>query len=331
MSENKRSRKWLLTINNPLEHGVTDEYIKDNLIKYKSLVYYCFSHEIGGEKKVPHVHIYIHLKNASSFNAIKKRFPSAHIDLAKGTALQNKDYVFKEGKYLHSEKGTTNLRDTHVEFGELPIERQGARNDLNDLYDMIKEGWSDKQILDENPSYMLHLERIDKVRQTIRFEKYKNVIREVQTHYLYGSTGSGKTRFVLDKYGFENVYRVTDYLHPFDAYSGQDVIVFEEFRSSLKLKDMLNFLDIYPLQLPCRYNNKCACYTKIYIISNIDLSSQYYEIQKNEPESWKAFLRRINDVTVFTFDKNNNSLSETYNIKDYFNGPVLSADSDSPF
>lgn len=321
MSENKRSRKWLLTINNPLDHGITDNYIKDSLLKYKSLVYYCFSHEIGGEKKVPHVHIYIHLKNASSFNAIKKRFNSAHIDLAKGTAQQNKDYVFKEGKYLHSEKGTTNLRDTHFEYGELPIERQGARNDLNDLYDMIKEGWSDKQILDENPSYMLQLDKIDKIRQTIKFEEYKNKIREVEVHYIYGKSGSGKTRFVMDKYGYSNVYRITDYLHPFDNYKGEEIIIFEEFRSSLKIRDMLNFLDIYPLQLPCRYNNKCACYTQIYIISNIALDKQYTEIQKNEYETWLAFLRRINDVSVYTMIK-----KETYTTYDYLHSPILSID-----
>ncbi len=34
------------------------------------------------------------------------------------------------------------------------------------------------------------------------------------------------------------------------ATKGQDVIVFEEFRSSLKIQDMLNYLDGYPCELP---------------------------------------------------------------------------------
>ena len=59
---------------------------------------------------------------------------------------------------------------------------------------------------------------------------------------------------------------------------------------------MLNFLDGYPLQLPCRYNDKPAFYTKVYIVSNIPLSKQYEKIQEEEPETYKAFLRRIHNV-----------------------------------
>ena len=44
------------------------------------------------------------------------------------------------------------------------------------------------------------------------------------------------------KYGYSNVYQVTNYEHPFDGYQGQNVIIFEEFRSSLKIDDMLKFL-----------------------------------------------------------------------------------------
>lgn len=62
--------------------------------------------------------------------------------------------------------------------------------------------------------------------------------------YISGATGTGKTRGVLEKNGYSNVYRVTDYLHPFDSYNGQPVIAFDEFRSSLRIKEMLLFCDI---------------------------------------------------------------------------------------
>ena len=89
--------------------------------------------------------------------------------------------------------------------------------------------------------------------------------------YISGATGTGKTRGVLEKNGYANVYRVTDYLHPFDSYNGQPVIAFDEFRSSLRIKEMLLFCDIYPIELPSRYTNKYACYNKVYIISNWEL------------------------------------------------------------
>lgn len=101
----------------------------------------------------------------------------------------------------------------------------------------------------------------------------------------------------MDKYGYSNVFRVTDYSHPFDNYKGQDVVIFEEFRSSVKLSDMLNYLDGYPLELPCRYANKYACYTKVFLISNIPLTDQYSD---DCSENTSAFICRINQVKHYT-------------------------------
>ena len=111
-----------------------------------------------------------------------------------------------------------------------------------------------------------------------------------------------------------NVYRVTDYLHPFDGYNCQPVICFDEFRSSIKLKEMLLYCDIYPLELPSRFSNKYACYNKVYIVSNWSLEKQYHEIQREDMESWKAFLRRIHKVIVY--DKNG-SVTEYKSVQEY--------------
>ena len=100
----------------------------------------------------------------------------------------------------------------------------------------------------------------------------------------------------MDKYGYRNVYRVTNYTNPFDGYKSEDVIVFEEFRSDIKISQMLNYLDGYPVQLPCRYADKTACYHKVYITTNIPLSEQYKNVQQEAPSTWEAFLRRINTV-----------------------------------
>ena len=77
---------------------------------------------------------------------------------------------------------------------------------------------------------------------------------------------------------------------------------------------MLIYLDGYPVTLPCRYSDKVACYTKAYILSNIDLKEQYPNIQTYSPETWKAFLRRIHKVQVFK-----NGKVETYSLFDYLN------------
>ena len=68
-------------------------------------------------------------------------------------------------------------------------------------------------------------------------------------------------------------------MHPFDGYKGQKGILFDEFRSSLPLTEMLCYLDGYPVPLPCRYADRMACYTEVYIISNIPLEKQYPNVQ----------------------------------------------------
>lgn len=295
MDNDKQSRKWQLTINNPEKHGYSHDYIKDKLSEFKSIAYWCMSDEIG-ENETYHTHFYIAFSSAVRFSTMKNKFEKCHIEIARGTSQQNRDYVFKEGKWESSKKKETNITETHEEYGEMPIERQGARNDLADLYDMINTGMNNYEIITSHPEYMFNIEKIEKARQTIRENKYRNTFRELDVTYIHGKTGTGKTRGVMEQYGYENVYRVTDYKNPFDGYAGQDVIIFEEFRSSLRIQDMLNYLDGYPLVLPCRYANKVACYTKVYMISNICLEKQFISIQEEYPETWCAFLRRIKNI-----------------------------------
>lgn len=65
---------------------------------------------------------------------------------------------------------------------------------------------------------------------------------------------------------------------------------------------MLNYLDIYPLTLPARYTDRIACYTKVYITSNIPLEEQYRDIQRYQMETWRAFLRRVQNVIEYLRD-----------------------------
>lgn len=305
-----KSRKWQITLNNPQPKGYTHEKIKAELHALKSLKYYCMSDEIGNTH---HTHIYVCFSSPVRFSTLKNHFPQAHLEKAYGSSNENKDYIFKDGKWVNDKKTETNLADTHEEWGTLPEERQGARNDYAELYELIQEGKSNFAIIDEKPDFINQLERIDRVRQIVQEEAFKEIFRNLNVSYFYGETGSGKTRSVMEKFGYSNVYRITNYKNPFDQYQGQDVIVFEEFQSSIPINQMLIYLDGYPVALPCRYADKIACYTKVYILSNIDIREQYTDIQHHNHETWKAFLRRINTIKVFT----QNDIKE-YTVKDYF-------------
>lgn len=309
-----QSRKWLITINNPKEKDFDHDMIKKQIAEIKDVNYWCMCDEVG-KNGTYHTHLFIYRKNPVRFSKVKKSFPGAHIDKAYGTSQDNRDYIKKEGKHKGTDKEDTNLKDTFEESGEMPLEHQGKRNDLTMLYDWIKQGLSNYEILEENPQYMADLDKIERCRQIVKQEEFKNKFRDLQVEYYYGKSGSGKTRGIMDRYGYENVYRITDILHPWDTYRGQDVVVFEEFYSSnFKITDMLNYLDGYPLDLPCRYNNKQACYTKVYLLSNMAFEDQYRDIKRDYPDTWEAFCRRINCIKIFD---GNNHIRDYCSVYDY--------------
>lgn len=291
-----------LTINNPIDKEYTHFNIKKLLVEnFTTLRYLCMADEIG-EHGTPHTHIYVCFTSRVRFSTIKKHFPEAHIEFAKGTVQDNIDYIKKQGKWESSKKAETRVENSFEEFGTPPRQR-GVRGDMEELFQMLNEGYSNSDILAHNNDFILNIEKLDRVRTTLLMDKYKGTRRlNLRVIYISGATGTGKTRGVLDTHGDGNVYRVSDYQHPFDGYSCEEVIAFDEFRSSLRLQDMLNYCDIYPIQLPARYSNKFACYETVYIISNWTLEEQYSEVQKENPESWKAFLRRIHEVRIYNED-----------------------------
>lgn len=296
-----QSRKWQITINNPKEKGFCHDSIKEKLDSLKSLRYYCVSDELG---ETYHTHIYVAFNSPVRFSTLKNLFAEAHIEMARGTSEENRDYIRKSGKWENDDKHGTCVADTFEEYGGIPEEHQGERSDLAYLLELIKDGMSNHDIVNMLPAYLFSIDKIERVRQMLRAEENKEVFRLLHVVYIFGKTGTGKTRSVMEKYGYTSVYRVTDYDHPFDGYNGEPVIIFDEFRNQLKIHDMLNYLDGYPLTLPCRYANRQACYTIVYIISNIPLEEQYPIVQQQQKSTWEAFLRRINEVTKFPPSEN---------------------------
>jgi len=173
--------------------------------------------------------------------------------------------------------------------------------------------------MERNPDYMLNLEKIERARQAIREQQYRKTFRQLETTYIWGPTGTGKTRGVMEGQGYSGVYRVTDYAHPFDSYAGEEVLLLDEYSSNFKIRDLLNYLDGYPLTLPARYSNRVACYTKVYIISNLCLLRQYPEIRYESPATYAALLRRIQKVRRYIGPGE----YEEYSTAEYMENPFL--------
>lgn len=318
---------YQLTINNPLKYGFDHSKIREIFAnEFTTTRYFCMADEIG-ENGTPHTHIYVYFDSRVRFSTVKRKFPTAHIEVALGGAKENIAYIKKGGKWKETKKSETSVAGTFEEWGNCP-KQNGKNRDNEWLYDCIKEGLTNAEIFDLNNDCILIGDKIDKARLSYLEDKYKTERRKIEVIYVYGATGTGKTRGIFDENGDANICRVTDYKHPFDSYHMESVLVFEEFRSSLPISDMLNYLDIYPMSLPARYANRYAGYTRVYIVSNEPLESQFPNVQEENPETWKAFLRRIHKVRVYSEDgtvTNYDSLEAYFRRNEKFR-PVTSED-----
>ena len=116
-------RKWMITINNPLDKGFSHDKIKEVLISIRGLDYWAMCDEIGNEKHTLHTHIVIHRTSPFRFSTLQKLFPpGSQLDMLRGTLQQARDYIRKEGKYKGTTKEETNLKNTFEESGIVPDE-----------------------------------------------------------------------------------------------------------------------------------------------------------------------------------------------------------------
>lgn len=316
ISPNTQGRRWMLTINNPVE---TDEEFENYLNGLEHIKYSIFSREKGEIEGTIHFQAFLIFTIGKRFSTIKNYFPKAHIEQARGTNLQCREYCSK--------------KETHIsgpyENGQFAEER--ARTDKQGFLQMACAGLSDKEIRDLYPSlYLDKYKEIPSIYRRNLKEQFKNKFRDVEVTYIYGPSRSGKTSYIYNKYQSSEFYRVTIYNNSaFDDYKDEDVIVFDEFNSSFKITDMNHYLDRYYIPLPARYDNRFSMYTKVYIISNLPLSKQYVDDQERRPEIYDAFVKRINNIvrideTGFHYEKQKNKFVQE-------EMEVIKEDGDMPF
>lgn len=304
MGNNTQSRKWSLVINNPQECGLDHSAIVEILRKF-SPAYFCMADEIATTGTY-HTHIFLYSPSPIRFSTVKNRFPTAHIDKTYGSAKENRDYIRKEGKWAETDKAETKVPDTFLEWGDMPAEKEEKAPQMYKLIQEVREGISTANIIEGSPNLAFRVRDIDTLRQTLLSDRYASENRKIEVWYIFGASGTGKTRGIYERHDAKDICRITNYRNgrgiSFDGYTGQDVLVFEEFHSQIPIEDMLNYLDIYPLSLPARYSDRVACYTRVYITSNLPLEKQYRNVQWDSLETWRAFIRRIHKVLEYRAD-----------------------------
>lgn len=307
-TEGKQYRKFFITQLNPDEYGLGDPNNLKKKIENECICKYaCFCFENAPSTGTRHFHLYIEYHDSRRFKTLHNLFPHAHIQAARGDVLDIRDYITKSGKYSDSEASQYNDRSTFREIGSPDDGRKRKTNSRNTrIMNDLKRGRTPLEIMDENPELIFKSRQLEELSQMLRYDqvpKYRNV----ETIYVCGDTGVGKTRMVHEENEDSELCVITSYPKRgdmrFDCYTGQKVLVFEEYRSQIDISSMLNYLDNYRIHLPARYSDRVSVYTKVYITSNWKLEEQYKEIQRMYPNTWKAFIRRIDKVRMF-YDAN---------------------------
>ena len=108
--------------------------------------------------------------------------------------------------------------------------------------------------------------------------------RPVKVHVLWGPTGCGKTRQVME---MDNVFKIDPPYTWWDGYTGEKILLIDDYRVGAIPRGMLlNLLDGYRLRLETKGGHTWALWTDVYVTTNFD------------PDDWEdAVLRRVTNVT----------------------------------
>lgn len=232
-----------------------------------ALTYLCFGKEVVS---TPHLQGYLETLKKTSLSKLKKILKRAHWEKSKGTPKQASLYCKKDGQFW--------------EAGDLMT--PGKRTDLEAIRVKLQNGASELDIADEHFSQWVVYRR--------SFQRYTALLSQnrswkTKVIVLWGDTGVGKTRFVMDQIMDRTFWSPGDYKW-FDGYTGQDVVLFDEYRGQYDISLFLKLTDRYPLSVPIKGGFTKWCPKKIYITSNCCPSTWYRDCNEKTID---AFWRRL--------------------------------------
>lgn len=129
MNENKkRTRRWVFTLNNP--EGEINEFI-ESLTSNVAVRYIVIGKEVAPTTGTVHWQGFVEFENAATFKQVQQRIERAHIEPAKGSNSQNRDYCTKGNDF--------------VEYGKLFTRVQGSEQ-ATEVVKLISSGMSPAEI-----------------------------------------------------------------------------------------------------------------------------------------------------------------------------------------
>lgn len=289
MSKDVKTRRYCFTIHN---------YTKKDLKRFHSLAeslekhrYICYGLEVAPDTGTEHIQGYIELNTAQRFTFLHNYFGfkkngeilKFHVEIANGNAEENKKYVSKEGKSF--------------EYGE-PV-KQGARNDLAEIKEAIKENPKNlNNIIDQ---YGNNLQQV-KFAQTLQpiYLPSRNPKEPPTVLWLFGSSGIGKTRKVYDT--FEDVCAGM-YKWLGTGYNQNECLLLDDFRYDLiPFAEVLRITDRYPYMLEFK-GGQVPLNSPFIIFTSPNSIEEEFSFEKENLEQLTRRITQINFDVVENIDE----------------------------
>lgn len=247
--ENRASRSHVFTVNIP-EMGAylgRDELdiACETMLQDPGYRYMCAGQEVAPTTGTRHYQGYIHWGRTVRFKQAKKVLgecfkgtgcTSVFVQPARGTAEKSRTYC--------SKCDTDTPNEVFVEYGKLP-DKQGSRTDLALVVQAVASGKSLEHIAMNHSDAFLKYSRSLQTLQNLTCSKPRDSAVVPTVYWLQGRTGVGKSRWAYETFGHEAYWKMNDKW--WDGYTGQKVVIFDDYRPSLcTYAELLRILDRYP-------------------------------------------------------------------------------------
>lgn len=280
MEEPKKTRLYAFTT-----FDLTIDY--NQLVgKGKQLSYLAYGEETCPKTKRQHHQGFLRFFNprGKTKKVLKKigaLLGNAHVEPVFGSLAENEAYCSKEGS-LH-------------EFGDKP--QQGSRQDLRDVVQRIATGERVDDILMDDPIFYHQYGRTLREAEAISLRKK---FRTWQTEgvWYHGDSGAGKSHRAFEGYNPETHFVKDLTVEWWDGYTGQPIVILNEFRGQIPLETLLTFVDKWPQAVKWRNKESVPFLAKKIIVTCIMDPIRLYENGNNRWESMTQLTRRFRIVKV---------------------------------
>jgi len=159
------------------------------------------------------------------------------------------------------------------EWGEFEEGGRGRRSDLAVATAWISSGGDLFGVAQRWPDVFVKFERgLSSLEALVAPREF----RDVEGWVLWGATGAGKSHFVYEAFGVDNVHVVASEA-PFwlGPYRGQPVLLFEEFASVLDIKTLLRVVDGYPGDFSIKGGHTRGRWFRVILTGNDDFTRSW--------------------------------------------------------